>query len=219
MIFFSLLDGAIALSFWLVNEVMTVFISNVASVRKYKKWVRGMTLIEVTIMCVVMGVLLMAAAPSFRGLHEKYKMRHLADEMMNVFLMAKMEAVMTNHATWLYFVPKSNSPIYKGDWVFSVQKDDVLIDYASAKNDAIYFLDGNQHKNISISSIRNFQKIKFDRINGKPVGVAGGLTFYIDATRGLNVIFHNITGRIRICGINIANHGNEEHYYYGYPEC
>lgn len=55
MIFFSLLDGAIALSFWLVNEVMTVFISNVASVRKYKKWVRGMTLIEVTIMCVIMG--------------------------------------------------------------------------------------------------------------------------------------------------------------------
>ncbi|WP_153447432.1 pilus assembly FimT family protein [Vibrio algicola] len=183
------------------------------------KQASGFTLMEAIIGCVVLSVLLVASVPSLQDLFEKLKMRSLANEVTNIVMMAKTEAVFKRHPVWLHFVQKTNSAIYQGGWVFSLQNNNATVDYTTSKHGAIYYLNGERFKNISVFSTLNFHKIKFDQVHGKPMGVARSFTFYIDPARGLKVNLHNITGRVRVCGINIANQGNSDKYYYGYPEC
>ena len=52
--------------------------------------------------------------------------------------------------------------------------------------------------------------IRFDGLNGKPYG-KGNVALSLDSDSTVKIIFHDTTGRVRICA------QGEQHY--GYPKC
>ncbi|OEF28582.1 GspH/FimT family pseudopilin [Vibrio rumoiensis] len=175
---------------------------------------RGFTLIEMLISIVVLAVLLAAAVPSFSGISEKAKMERLAEELQGFFVQTKSEAVLRNQSLWLNLV-QTGTP-YSGEWVLATRTiSTATTTLSGAENNAVMLLSGKPFKNITVNfplanGAATLAQIEFDPVNGKPK-LSSSISFYVDANKTLNLVFHNITGRIRVCGDGGS--------FYGYPEC
>ncbi len=178
---------------------------------------RGMTLLELITLVAVVVLLAMAGMPALSQAIEKSKMINLANQVQGMLRQAKSQAVFTNQPIWFHFSIQPNSSQYSGRWRMSLQNSSVSVQYHNALNNALYFLDGGEFININVLSTSNFRTIKFDAINGKPIGVGSSFSFYIDANKVLKISIHNITGRIRVCGYSLLSSPNND--YYGYPSC
>ncbi len=162
---------------------------------------RGFTLIETLISLLVMSVLLAGAAPSFERMIQQYRMKRLAAELQGFFSQARLEAVMRHRDLWIHYAQQGSS---QRGWVLVLRDDDMPVTYTTAADHSIMLSRGEEAQ-IQI----NWETVKLDGVSGKP-DRPGNIRFSLQeaADKPLKLVFHHITGRVRICG-----------GYYGYPAC
>ncbi|PWI34513.1 pilus assembly protein FimT [Vibrio albus] len=162
---------------------------------------RGFTFIEVLISLLVMSVLLATAAPAFERLYQSHQAKRLASEFQGFFVQARSETVMRNQNLWIHYAEQGDS---LNGWVLALRGSESAVTYANAAHNAIMVSRG-EGELLSVG----WNKIELDRVNGKPAG-AGNITFAVQGApeKQLKMIFHNVTGRLRICG-----------GHYGYDAC
>lgn len=167
---------------------------------------RGMTLIELTISLVVISSLLLAAAPSWKGFVDRYQAKSLASDLQGVFAMAKNEAIVRNKDLWIHFY----KVLQDGEvvWTITINRSRYSsADAHLAMSNALFMSEG---KTAFMSA--NWRTIKVIGFNGK-FSQAGHILFSVNISKvpSLKLVFHNVTGRVRICSVG-AN-------YYDYLKC
>jgi type IV fimbrial biogenesis protein FimT len=163
---------------------------------------RGLTLIELLISLLVMSVLLAVAAPAFDGVYQSYRAKRLASEFLGFFVQARSEAVMRNQNLWIHYAEQGGDS--SNGWVLALRDNGTAVTYANAAHNAIMVSRG-EGDHLSVS----WSHIELERVNGKPTA-PGNITFAVRGAQGkqLKMIFHNVTGRLRVCG-----------GHYGYDAC
>ncbi|GGK51248.1 prepilin-type N-terminal cleavage/methylation domain-containing protein [Aliivibrio fischeri] len=164
---------------------------------------RGFTLFELVISIAVLSILLMAAGPSFTRLLEDQSVKRFAGEIEGFFIQAKSESVLQNKKLNLFYIDDSVS------WIISLNPEGSSVaTIAEAKNTSLAFIKSLNHPNITMSS--SISVLTFDPVRATP-NLSRSFYFYKDNNKKLKLSVHNITGRIKLCGLEGA--------FYGYKKC
>lgn len=165
---------------------------------------RGFTLPELAIAMTIVALLFTAAVPNLSRTFDSYRIKSMARELQSLFLLAKSEAVKGNRDIWIQLNIKSGEDQQQ----YQLQLLNKDPQSASVTSDNIIEqIDG------SIAFIQaNRRTIKVKGINGK-FAKSGHLQLSRQAngSRSIKLIFHHITGRVRLCSVKEAS--------YGYPLC
>ncbi|MFA0569485.1 Tfp pilus assembly protein FimT/FimU [Vibrio gallaecicus] len=153
---------------------------------------RGFTFLELLITISVLSILLAVAAPSFSSVSETVKMQRLATELNGFMIQAKSEAVMRNEELFVHFSFADDNPQSTGVWEINLK---------DASNNVLLFLDGSPFNNLTVSHRYSSQKIKFEKVRGRPS--SGHIAFYptLSSSNKIKVILSNPPGRIKVCGV------------------
>lgn len=176
--------------------------------------VRGFTLLELLITVSIVTIILAFAAPSYRQVNEQIKMTALANELHGFFIQAKSEAVFRNQDVWLHV---EGMPSNTGEWrllLFSHDSEPTPDNSAPSSNPEtiISILSGDRYHHFSVSYHSSINPVTFEPVMGNPTSAG---RFRIQGkgadNQGLDVIFHNRAGRVRICSV--------EGELYGFSAC
>lgn len=165
---------------------------------------KGLTFIELIIALMMMAIISITALPNWNRLVEHNQMRSLASELQTFFLMAKNEAVTRNNDLWVYFDTFNIEG--RAYWRLTLLNPPTANDEAGSENTLLV----SEGEDVFISA--NWQKIKVMGWNGK-FTKSGHIMFGLNQVDkpSLKLIFHHITGRVRICSMD----GD----VYGYHAC
>lgn len=165
---------------------------------------RGFTFIEVLVSLLIVLVLMTSATPSWRTFYQKYQMKALAVGFQDFFIYVRSEAVFRNKNLWVHFEKTRLGE--RDEWtIYALDQDVVELDKHVLEQKSLSVRQGKAQ-----SIYANWSKIKISGVNGRP-GQSGHIIFSMNGEEWLKVIFHNITGRVRVCSVGDA--------YFGYPEC
>jgi len=166
---------------------------------------RGFTLFELVITLLVLGIVLMIAAPNFSSMAKETQIRRFADEIHSYLIQSKSEAVWRNKSLWAH-ISLSTNPSPAGEWTFTLTDSDT--ENAGVE---LLVLSGEAYRDIVLFSGYTSEQIKFDGTRGKIKD--GHLRFYIEgaSNKVLRLKSAYAASRILICG--------EGSSFYGYPSC
>lgn len=159
--------------------------------------VRGFTLLELLITVSIVTIILAFAAPSYRQVNEQIKMTALANELHGFFIQAKSEAVFRNQEVWLHV---EGMPSNTGEWRLLLSSD--KHHSTLSPETIISVLSGDRYHHFSVSYHSSINPVTFEPVMGNPTSAG---RFRIQGkgadNQGLDVIFHNRAGRVRICSV------------------
>ncbi|EKO3641706.1 GspH/FimT family pseudopilin [Vibrio metschnikovii] len=159
--------------------------------------VRGFTLLELLITVSIVTLMLAFAAPSYRQVNQQIKMTALANDLHGFFMQAKSEAVFRNQDLWVHV---EGMPSNTGEWRLLLSSHE---NHSTLSPETIIsVLNGDRYHGFSVSFNSQMNPIKFDHVMGNPKS-AGRISIQGKGAdnQGLDVIFHNLAGRVRICSI------------------
>jgi len=174
----------------------------------------GVTLIELIVTLVVLGVLVSIAAPSFRSIRDVNRVKAAAEAVYAQLQFARSEAIKQNRDLWVAVSPDDGSA--SEDWCLGISNSDGCdcttagsCEFGPAGQEIERTLSSDDFEGISLSS--NPPDIHFEPRRGmdlndgtiKVIG-AGGLTVSVK---------HSVRGRVMLCtgeGIKDVR---------GYPSC
>ncbi|MDN3680067.1 prepilin-type N-terminal cleavage/methylation domain-containing protein [Vibrio tapetis subsp. quintayensis] len=164
---------------------------------------RGFTLIEVLVMLIIMGALTAGVAPQYRQIVEKNEMKGFANDLYSFFAQSRSEAVFRNRDLYCFFKRSGNR---NDEWTLSLHLEDL------ATSDTISQLSGKSYKRLFVNSNFTNDRFKVGGVTGK-VQQNGNFEFGLSENdlKGLKLVAHSVTGRIRLCGV--SQNG------YGYDKC
>ena len=164
---------------------------------------RGFTFIEVLIIFALLCILSFVAIPDFRTTGEGIKMQQLVSDLNGFFILAKSEAMLQEQGVWIHLLSNKNPSL----WVLVLSLTRIPPDPNRLLGHSLHVIEGRSYSDITLKTQWTSLQIK---PSGKPSN-AGSLSFYVDSKKQVKMIFHNVTGRFRVCGVG-ARH-------YAYPKC
>jgi len=165
---------------------------------------RGFTLPELAIAMTIVALLFTAAVPNLSRTFDSYRIKSTVRELQGLFLLAKSEAIKANRDIWvqLRIEPAKGEQHYQLQLLTKdpSQTSITSVDILAQTDGIIPFIKAN----------RSLVKVK--GINGK-FAESGHLQLSRQAngSNSIKLIFHHITGRVRLCSVKEAS--------YGYPLC
>lgn len=165
---------------------------------------RGFTLPELSIAMVIMALLFTVAIPDWSRTIDSYRIKSTARELQGFFLLAKSEAVRRNRDIWIQLYLQAA----EGQKYYRLQLLDNAPSLATGVAGKVI---AQTEGNIAFFQA-NRRLIKVKGINGK-FARSGHLQFgrQADGSNSVKLIFHHITGRVRLCSVKEAG--------FGYPLC
>jgi len=152
----------------------------------------------------IIALLFTAAVPDWSRTFDSYRIKSTARDLQGLFLLAKSEAVKANKDIWIQLRIESA----EAEQRYQLQLVNINpLTASTAEDNIIAQTEG------SIAFIKaNRSLIKVKGINGK-FAKSGHLQVsrQTDGSSSVKLIFHHITGRVRLCSVKEAN--------YGYPLC
>ena len=167
---------------------------------------RGFTFIELLISLLVISILLAGAAPGFDSMYKHYQAKRLASEFMGFFSQARSEAVMRNQALYIHFEVNGTS---NNGWILALRKSADGVNYNTAATGAVMISKGEgEEVSFNLGGNPPPSNLKLGQVNGKP-NQGGNITFALATApdKKLKLMFFNITGRFRICGVGGTQYG------------
>lgn len=158
---------------------------------------RGFTLLELLITVSIVTLMLAFAGPNYRQLNQQIKMTALANDLHGFFMQAKSEAVFRNQEVWVHI---EGMPSNTGEWRLLLSSDKNHSTLSPEK--IISVLNGDRYHSFSVSYNSLINPVKFEPVMGNPT-TAGSIRIQGQGgdNKGLDVIFHNRAGRVRICSV------------------
>lgn len=177
---------------------------------------KGFTLLELVMTISVMAVLLYSAMPNWGLFVERFRVKSTASQLQSVFVAAKREAIRRNEDIWLHISVHSLAEEYQWNITLSTNQDGLeSIGFESSGVESIDLAPSgviSQHEGTAAYVSSNRSVVKLLGRNGK-FSAAGHIEFSHNNSKlpSFKLIFHHITGRVRICSVNGS--------YYGYSSC
>jgi len=168
---------------------------------------RGFTLLELLITVTILAISLTLAVPNFNTLNNSMKMQRLATELNGFLVQAKSEAVLKNKDLWVHISFPKNTENNSGAWSLSLTDSDNL------SGTTLYYLEGNDFKDVGLKHNYTGQKIKFEGIRGRPSPGSFQFNPKLETSKKLKVLLSNPPGRIKVC------YDNNQGELYGYNAC
>ena len=174
----------------------------------------GVTLIELIVTLVVLGVLVSIAAPSFRSIRDVNRVKAAAEAVYAHLQFARSEAIKQNRDLWVQVTPGDGSS--SADWCLGISNSDGCdcttadsCEFGPAGQEIERTLSSDDFEGISLSS--NQPDIHFEPRRG--MDLTDG-TIEVTGAGELTVrAVHSLRGRIRLCtcgGVKKVR---------GYPQC
>lgn len=150
---------------------------------------KGVTLVEILVVVVIIGILMTAAVPSYRANIEQNRLKEVVNAFKSDMQLARTEAVKQNRYVFI-----SRSPGNAGAWCYGLNIDENC-SCGTANSCSIKTVSGSEFSNQVSMAASTANNSRFDFRQGT-IG-AGGVTFST-ANYQARVTFNNV-GRIGIC--------------------
>lgn len=159
----------------------------------------GYSLFEVLIVCFIIGLCTTLGLQSTMSYLDNLTMKRAVTQVHSAFTTARDSAYGLRQDLWLHI---ASGPSYAR---LALHIDPTSRDDSIIMNHALRRVDVQEVQLQSSSSV-----IRFDGLNGKPHG-KGHVALSLNNDSVVKIIFHDITGRVRICAQGVQ--------HYGYPQC
>ncbi len=170
------------------------------------KWevARGITLLELLISLLLLTLLVSITAPNYINMKERNLIKGSVEQFLALYRFAKQSAVVNNHDTYIHYYPHAQGSQY--GWKFALLNEANLYDYAS--------VDPHANKLVAGTDVKwemTHQQMRISRLNGRPTQAGNIILNQADSSHRFKLIYHNVSGRIRVCSFERAR--------YGYSKC
>jgi type IV fimbrial biogenesis protein FimT len=193
---------------------------------------RGVTLIELLITIVVLGILAAIAAPTMNDMFERRRLIGAAEAVYDILIMARSEAIKQSRDT--YVRPRG---VGTNDWCFGASdlpNPSVTVrcdckNIVTAESDltnpgfCTLLVHGEQNRVVTVVSSTDFRDVnlassnrpltRFNFVRGTAMGTNSTTTFATPGGYQLSVVV-NVAGRVRLCTPSTA-----PKRVGGYPVC
>lgn len=158
--------------------------------------VRGFSVLELIITLIVIGVLLIGAAPSFQFGSKKIKAQRAAQEMYALLMQTKAESILRNTPLWIHFEGLPQQAV-SGGWRVKVANKASLRD---PEVSILWQLAGEPFQGVELALNHPGDQIKFDHLSGMVLS-SGTITLspYSQQTGQIEIRTHSASGRIVVC--------------------
>jgi Tfp pilus assembly protein FimT len=159
----------------------------------------GYSLLEILVGCFVISLCTFLGLQSSNSYLDNISMKRAVTHVHTAFTTARDTAYGLKRDLWLHIAIEPYSA------KLALHIDSEPRRYEAIMSNALRRVDVEEVQLQASSSI-----IRFAGLNGKPHG-KGHVSLSVNNDSMVKIIFHDITGRIRICG--------QGKQHYGYPEC
>jgi type IV fimbrial biogenesis protein FimT len=162
---------------------------------------RGVSLLEYLLGLVLLIVLLSWGAPSFVGFHQHVQMRESVQSILGLLHQTKTAAMLARQPMYVHIA--SLNPVNM-DWRVATHHDDDARSFQQVLQGASHSAQGNRVELSSTDSI-----VGFSALHGRALS-AGHIKLYQQQSLvQVKIIYHNSSGRIRVCSVGEARYGYE----------
>ncbi|WP_231892562.1 MULTISPECIES: pilus assembly FimT family protein [unclassified Vibrio] len=160
---------------------------------------KGFSIVEVLICCAVLSVTGHIAMLSVAGQLNNLKIKRATAQAHAILTTARDTAYGMKKDIWLH------ADLSSASGFFAIHHDNLLRNPQTIFTQAI-----NPQQITEVSITTTFSSLRFSGVTGRPYG-NGNISIGLNGETLVKVIYHDITGRIRICSSSAI--------LFGYPAC
>ncbi|EIO4079100.1 GspH/FimT family pseudopilin [Vibrio vulnificus] len=134
----------------------------------------GFTLLELLITVTVLGILIAFSAPNFGQMSVKVKLKNLHEELADMVMMSRSEAVSRNTSVYLHFLGLEKNVSNKNGSFCLIVSLSATVANCNDGTGKLYITSGEPFRGLEVTRTNEKSVIKFNRVNGRPDDIAAG---------------------------------------------